>query len=98
MNNLSILIQYGLKRFNKHMYIILLNNNYKGDSWLTCDITFLRNKLNEEIKEYFEAKNDTERMIELLDISNICLFLYIRCMLTSGENLFNEYLKEIRKR
>jgi predicted house-cleaning noncanonical NTP pyrophosphatase (MazG superfamily) len=77
----------------------ILDDNYtsKHDSWLTCDLGFLRKKLKEEVKEYFEAANDTERMKEVLDIANICLFLYIRCMLTSAQARLDNHLKEIKR-
>ena len=89
------LTKYGLNRFYKGMYKILEDNyKTKKDSWITCDLGFLQRKLKEEVKEYFEATNDIERMKEVLDIANICLFLYIRCMLTIGESQFNEHLKK----
>ena len=88
------LTDYGLNKFYKSMYKVL-DDNYtvKGDRWLICDITFLRNKLEEEVKEYYEASTDIERMKELVDIANICLFLYIRATLSSTEAKFERYLK-----
>ena len=46
----------------------------KGDSWKTCDIEFLENKLIEEFEEYQESKDKHE----LIDIANICMFLFNR--------------------
>lgn len=46
----------------------------KGDSWKTCDITFLENKLIEECNEWAETKDKHE----LVDIANICMMLFNR--------------------
>ena len=46
----------------------------KGDSWKTCDIEFLENKLIEEFEEYQKTRNKHE----LVDIANICMFLFNR--------------------
>ena len=81
--------------FSKNMYEVLKNNyQEKGDSWLTCDLSFLQDKLLEEVNEYYTAENDINRMKELLDISNICLFLYVRCMFTSADAKIQQHIKE----
>jgi len=46
----------------------------KGDSWKTCEISFLKNKLGEEYEEFIE----TVRPSELIDIANICMMLHHR--------------------
>jgi len=88
------LTTYGLKLFTEKMCIVL-DTHYKnkGNSWLTCDISYLRNKLKEEVNEYFTAESDIHRMQELIDISNICLFLFIRCIFTSMDARFTDYIK-----
>jgi predicted house-cleaning noncanonical NTP pyrophosphatase (MazG superfamily) len=50
------------------------NDSEKGDSYKTCSIGYLEDKLLEEVKEYFEKRNRNE----LPDISNICWMLYER--------------------
>jgi hypothetical protein len=61
--------------FSKHQYYTL-NKNYqtKKDTWVSCDLAFLVEKLKEEITEFFEAPDNKSRMRELIDISNICFF------------------------
>lgn len=89
------LTKYGLKIFTEKMCVILEKNyERKKDTWLTCDIGFLQRKLKEEVNEYFSAKSDIHRMQELIDISNICLFLFIKCIFTSMDARFNEFLKD----
>ena len=46
----------------------------KGDSWKTCDIKFLENKLEEEYLEWAGNKDKHE----LVDIANICMMLFNR--------------------
>lgn len=47
----------------------------KGESWKTCDLQFLRNKLSEEVVEALEEGGDNDEYGELLDIINISLML-----------------------
>lgn len=49
----------------------------KGDSWKTCDIQFLRNKLVEEIDEFgvLPLEYKEEQYKELLDIINVATML-----------------------
>lgn len=61
------------------------NDKEKGDSWKTCDMDFLVNKLKEEIREWEEDNDYNERyglspadMEELVDIANVCMMLFQR--------------------
>lgn len=64
-----------LKEFASAMETYLrMNDESKGDSWKTCDIDFLRNKLNEEIAEWDESGHAHE----LCDIANVCMMLWNR--------------------
>lgn len=49
----------------------------KGDSWKTCDIQDLRNKLDEEFKEYLSIhiSDAEEEYKELLDVINVATML-----------------------
>jgi len=90
------LTKYGLRSFTGAMFKVLEDNyTTKRDSWVTSDISFLRNKLKEEVNEYLTAATDIERMKEAIDIANICLFIYVRCMLASSQARFEEYLKTL---
>ena len=46
----------------------------KGDSWKTCDILFLEDKLIKEVEEYLDSRDKKE----LVDIANMCMMLYNR--------------------
>ena len=48
----------------------------KGDSWKTCDIEFLEDKLQEEMAEY--TRSNCEDKAELIDIANIAMMLWLR--------------------
>lgn len=48
----------------------------KGDSWKTCDIEFLEDKLSEEMTEYVFSK--CEDKAELIDIANVAMMLWLR--------------------
>ena len=54
----------------------------KGDSWKTCDIRFLKNKLLEEVVEFLDTYHkecpESYDKKELVDIANICMMLYNR--------------------
>jgi len=47
----------------------------KGDSWRTVNLTFLEDKLKEEIIEHFKVVTDPD---ELLDIGMMCAMLHFR--------------------
>lgn len=69
----------GFNSFIEKMKLKLdLNQEEKGDSWATCDINFLENKLLEEIKEYLDEQRHGRKSEELADIANVCMMLYHR--------------------
>ena len=45
-----------------------------GESWRTCNITFLEERLLREIEEYKESKSRDE----LVDIANLCFMIIER--------------------
>lgn len=56
-----------------------IHDPVKGDSWKTCDIEYLEDKLREEVREYFdESKHVRSRAGELPDIVAVCAMLYAR--------------------
>lgn len=68
-----------LKQFIKRMEIVLYKHQRtKGDSWQDCDLQFLLDKLEEEIKEFKEETKPIRKADELIDIANICVFLHER--------------------
>ena len=50
----------------------------KSDSWRTCDIQFLENKLVGEVKEFKDASLVDGKYKEILDVINIALMLGVR--------------------
>ncbi len=69
----------GFKNSELHNFIAgmkrkLVINSKKGNSWRTCDINFLKGKLFEELGEYIKENNH----LELFDVANMCLMLYLR--------------------
>lgn len=68
----------------KACYQVIENNKRKGNTWITCDIVFLRRKLQEEYEEVIAsiAKQDgCEGCLlrrELLDLINVASMLYVR--------------------
>ena len=73
------LTEVGYRRFTEVMRATLrINQDTKGDSWVTCDIEFLEDKLLEEIKEYLSTKKHIDRKREVIDIANVCMMLYNR--------------------
>jgi hypothetical protein len=54
------------------------NEKKKGNSWASCDLQFLLDKLDEEINEFKEAKTPVKKANETADIANICMMLYNR--------------------
>jgi len=55
-----------------HKYMI--RRRLYGDSWQTCNISYLQERLMKEIEEYKETKSKDE----LVDITNFCLMLIER--------------------
>ena len=69
----------GLRWFVVQMKLKLdMNQEEKGDSWVTCDIEFLEKKLREEIEEYHKGEGRMKSAHELVDIANVCMMLYHR--------------------
>jgi len=50
----------------------------KGDSWRTCDIQFLEDKLADEVREVQNATLVDGKFKEILDVINIALMLGVR--------------------
>ena len=48
----------------------------KGDSWKSCDVRHLDNKLCEEFREWDETNKCSNE--ELVDIANMCMMLWNR--------------------
>ena len=79
---LNLLEEAGIKReeiesFVKYMKCVIMKNSKKGRTWanpskMTKD--FLVNKLTEEFQEYLTSYDP----MELIDIANICLMLFLR--------------------
>ena len=67
---------YEIAEFVAGMKRKLIINGHKGNSWRTCPIQYLNGKLFEELSEYLK-KSDP---LELEDVANICLMLYLRLM------------------
>lgn len=67
--------------FNEHFLSVLVSCKKKynsklkeyGESWKTCDLDFLRNRLDGEYREW--TNEDTNEYEELIDIINISLML-----------------------
>jgi len=71
--------EQGLEQFAEAMkQKMSIKRKQYGDSWLTCDIEFLRDRLAGEIKEYENAFTHREEMGELVDMANCCMMLYNR--------------------
>jgi hypothetical protein len=54
------------------------NEERKGNSWAYCDLQFLLDKLDEEIKEFKDEPKPLAKAEELADVANICMMLYHR--------------------
>lgn len=69
----------GLDFFTKELKrckrIFKKHNKTKGDSWKTCNIKILQEKLIEEFNEWYITKTDIN---ELADIINVALMLMAR--------------------
>lgn len=68
-----------LEKFALEMEKILLKHDKKkGDSWKTCDIKYLENKLEEEFREWKNTSVPLNKGVEVIDIANICMMLWHR--------------------
>ena len=68
-----------LEHFVMEMGVVLhRNQKEKGDSWNDCDMQFLVDKLEEEIKEYRDETKPLAKAEELVDVANMCMMLYHR--------------------
>ena len=68
-----------LKAFVMQMEVILnKHEKEKGNSWTTCDIQFLENKLKEELLEYQKEDKPLAKAEELVDVANMYMMLYNR--------------------
>lgn len=82
--------EMGLDQFVEKMDLVLRQNQEKkGDSWKTCKIGFLEEKLCEETREYLEAKTPMAKANELIDVANVAMMLYNR--------YFDQWAKEAGK-
>ena len=54
------------------------NQTEKGDSWVTCDISYLQRKFDEKIDKYWSLERDMESASALVDVANFCMMLYRR--------------------
>jgi len=85
--------EMGLEEFIVEMKLKLdMNQTKKGDSWVTCDIGFLQDKLREGMQEYYDAEGSMIGARELVDIANVCMMLFHRYReewaKRAGEKLF----------
>lgn len=67
-----------VKDFSNHMEKILSENDYK-DGWNECNLFYLINALEKEIKELKEALIGGEGyqiMHESVDIANFCMMIW----------------------
>lgn len=55
-----------------------INRAEKGDSWVTCDISYLQSKLGKNMEEYWGLERDMESANMLVDVANFCMMLYHR--------------------
>ena len=58
----------------------------KGESWRTCDIQFLRDKLVEEHLEWTKVGDTLIEYGELLDVLNVVLMLASRLRANEGSS------------
>ena len=67
-----------LTLFAQAMETTLRRHRVKGNSWQRCDIQYLEDRLQDEVKE-FSVSHDPE---ELVDIANFCMMLWNRQQVT----------------
>jgi len=58
--------------------VLAKHDEQKGNSWKTCDIKFLENKLIEEFEEWKNQPKRTGKGDETVDIANVCMMLWHR--------------------
>lgn len=64
--------------FAKEMDVVMnIHENQKRDTWKTCEVEFLENKLIEEYKEWRSSTIEPAKK-EIIDIANICMMLHHR--------------------
>ena len=66
----------------------------KGDSWKICDIEFLIEKLDEEYTEFKKERRPFEKARELIDVANVCAFLYHRFNDLGFEKLHKKFSED----
>ena len=70
-----------IKVFAEEMETIMQKHDaVKQESWKTCDIDFLVDKLGTEIKEWI----DSAKHEELIDIANMCMMVWNRIIYVDG--------------
>lgn len=68
-----------LAEFIEKMQLVLdEHQEEKGNSWNDCNLQFLLDKLDEEIKEFKEELKPLAKAQELVDVANMCMMLYHR--------------------
>ena len=78
----------GLRLFNQAMEVELYKHEKKkGNSWNDCDLQFLLDKLDEEIKEFKDETKPLAKAEEIVDVANICMMLYHRYLNIWGEKV-----------
>ena len=83
----------GLETFVMDMKVTLYRHQKeKGDSWADCDLQFLLDKFEEEIKEFKDEVKPSKKAKELVDVANICMMLYHRYI-----NIWAEQASKIMK-
>ena len=69
----------GLKQITAAMELVLdKHQEAKGNSWVSCNIQFLEDKLKEEFEEYQKERKPLAKAEELVDLANIAMMLYDR--------------------
>ncbi|KKN24487.1 hypothetical protein LCGC14_0894270 [marine sediment metagenome] len=70
-----------LQRFAEAVEKILqFHDKEKGDSWKSCSLSILGDRLQEEMDEWEKF----DQLSELLDIAAFCMFLWCRNEIASG--------------
>jgi NTP pyrophosphatase (non-canonical NTP hydrolase) len=64
-----------------------LHDAEKGDSWKTCEIDYLRQKLCEEVAEALNVRtNNIQQSEELADVVAVCAMLSARLRWQNGDD------------
>ena len=61
----------------------------KGNSWMTCDVKFLKDILIDHMMDWVEKENDPSHLI---DVANLCDFVWYR--LTRDSSIQSKILEE----